>query len=238
MIPLHDDTRARRFPAVTVALIAANVAVFAVQLALPRWGITLQGWYYLFGARPFELTHQMDLPPFGFFPWWGTLFSSLFVHGGWLHLIFNMLYLWIFGANVEDALTRPRFLALYVVCGLVATTAQVLVAPDSAVPLIGASGAIAGVLGGYLVLFPRARVLTVVPLIVVFPVFEVPAWIFLVIWFVLQGVGGLQSLGSGGAGVAFFAHVGGFVAGMGLVLLLARRRRAGSRRRARSRRRV
>jgi membrane associated rhomboid family serine protease len=180
----------------------------------------------LLGARPFELTHRMDVPPFGWFPWWATLFTSMFVHGGWLHLLFNMVYLWIFGNNVEDAMTRPRFTAFYAVCGIVATATQVLVAPESDVPLIGASGAIAGVLGAYLVLFPRARVLTVVPLVFVFPVFEVPAWILLAVWFVLQGVGGAQSYGSGQAGVAFFAHLGGFVAGMLLVLLFARPRHA------------
>jgi membrane associated rhomboid family serine protease len=239
VIPLHDDNQTRRFPAVTVGLIAANVAVFVVQLFLPRWGITLEGWYYLLGARPFELTNRVDVPPFGWFPWWATLFTSLFVHGGWLHLLFNMWYLWIFGNNVEDAMTRPRFVVFYFVCGMAATTAQVLVAPLSDVPLIGASGAIAGVLGGYLVLFPRARVLTVIPLIIVWPVFEVPAWILLLVWFVLQGIGGAQSFGSGEAGVAFFAHLGGFVAGMLLVLLFARRRRgAGRRRAAGARRRV
>jgi membrane associated rhomboid family serine protease len=238
VIPLHDDNPARRFPAVTAALIAANVAVFGVQLFLPRWGITEQGWFYLLGARPFELTRHMDVPPFDWFPFWATLFTSLFVHGGWLHLIVNMWYLWLFGAGVEDAMTRPRFVLFYLVCGLVATTAQVLVAPASEVPLIGASGAIAGVLGGYLVLFPRQRVLTVIPLIVVWPVFEVPAWILLVIWFVLQGVGGLQSYASGDAGIAFFAHIGGFVAGMALVLLFARRRPRARRRAAGARRRV
>ena len=238
MIPLHDDNPTRRFPAVTAALIAANVAVFGVQLFLPRWGITEQGWFYLLGARPFELTRHMDVPPFDWFPFWATLFTSLFVHGGWLHLIVNMWYLWLFGASVEDAMTRPRFVLFYLVCGLVATTAQVLVAPASEVPLIGASGAIAGVLGGYLVLFPRQRVLTVIPLIVVWPVFEVPAWILLVIWFVVQGVGGLQSYASGDAGIAFFAHIGGFVAGMALVLLFARRRPRARRRAAGARRRV
>ena len=237
MIPLHDDNRTRRFPAVTAALIAANVAVFVVQLLLPRWGITLHGWYSLLGARPFELTRHVDLPPFAWFPWPATLLTSLFVHGGWLHLIFNMLYLWIFGASVEDAMTRPRFVVFYLACGMLATATQVLVAPASEVPLIGASGAIAGVLGGYLVLFPRQRVLTVIPMIVVWPVFELPAWILLVIWFVLQGVGGVQSYRSGQAGVAFFAHLGGFVAGVVLVLLFARRRgsvrgRGGVRRRA------
>ena len=229
MIPLADDNARRRFPAVTVALIAANVAVFLVQLALPRWGVTLSGWYYLLGARPFELAHRVDLPPFSFFPWWATLFTTMFVHGGWLHLLFNMWFLWVFGNAVEDAMTRPRFFAFYVGCGLLATAAQVLVAPESDVPLIGASGAIAGVLGAYLVLFPRTRVLVVVPLLVVFPVFEVPAWILLAAWFALQALGGLGIVGGEGAGVAFFAHIGGVVAGMALALLFARRRPRGRR---------
>ena len=232
MIPLHDDVPTRRFAVVTLAIILVNVAVFAFQLSLPRWGLTLDGWYYLAGARPYELTHQMDLPPFGFVPWWATPFSSLFVHGGWLHLIFNMLYLWIFGNNVEDAMSRPRFVAFYLICGMVATTTQVLVAPLSEVPLIGASGAIAGVLGAYIVLFPRARVISVVPLGFFFPVFEVPAWVLLGIWFALQAVEGLLSFRDPVAGVAFFAHVGGFVAGMGLAYLFVRRRPA---RRARRR---
>jgi len=222
----------RRFAVMTLAIILVNVAGFAFQLLLPRWGLTLDGWYYLAGARPYELTHHMDLPPFGLFPWWATLFSSLFVHGGWLHLIFNMLYLWIFGNNVEDAMTRPRFVAFYFICGMVATTAQVLVAPNSDVPLVGASGAIAGVLGAYIVLFPKARVVSVVPLGFFFPVFEVPAWVLLGIWFALQAVEGLLSFRHPAVGVAFFAHVGGFVAGMGLAYLFVRPRPA---RRARRR---
>jgi membrane associated rhomboid family serine protease len=225
VIPLHDDSPTRRFPAVTVGLIAANVAVFVLQLTLPRWGITANGWYYLLGVRPFELTHHVDLPPFAWFPGWATLFTSMFVHGGWAHIIFNMWYLWIFGNNVEDAMTPPRYLVFYVACGLIATATQVLVSPAADVPLVGASGAIAGVLGGYLVLFPRARVLAVIPLIVVWPVFEIPAWILLLVWFGIQAVSGWRSWGDGGAGVAFFAHVGGFVAGALLVLLFARRPR-------------
>ncbi len=224
MIPLHDDSPTRRFPAVTVGLIAANVAVFILQFTLPRWGITGNGWYYLLGVRPFELTHHVDLPPFVWFPGWATLFTSMFVHGGWAHIIFNMWYLWIFGNNVEDAMTRPRYLVFYLACGFAATATQVLASPAADVPLIGASGAIAGVLGGYLVLFPRARVLTVIPLLIVWPVFEIPAWILLLVWFAIQAVSGWRSWGSGEAGVAFFAHVGGFVAGVLLVLLFARRR--------------
>jgi membrane associated rhomboid family serine protease len=228
MIPLHDDIPARRFPAVTVALIAANVAVFVVQLSLPRWGVTEQGWFQLLGVRPFEVTHHTDLPPFAWFPVWATLFTTLFVHGGWAHLVFNLWYLWLFGGNVEGAMTRPRFVLFYLVCGLLATATQVLVSPESAVPLIGASGAIAGVLGGYLVLFPRARVLTVIPLIVVWPVFEVPAWVWLLVWFGIEAWSGMRSLGSGDAGVAFFAHIGGFLTGMLLVLLFAGRRSRGA----------
>lgn len=231
MIPLHADTTTRRFPAVTLALIAANVAVFVVQLTLPRWGITAQGWYYLFGVRPFELTHHVDLPPFAWFPGWATLFTALFVHAGWLHLAFNLWFLWVFGADVEGAMSRARFLLFYLVCGLAATVTQVLASPASEVPLIGASGAIAGVLGGYLVLFPRSRVLTVVPLVVVWPVLEVPAWIWLLVWFAIQAASGWRSWGTGQAGVAFFAHVGGFVAGVLLVLLFARRRPRRARRR-------
>ena len=216
MIPLHDGIPTRRLPVVTFAIIVINVAVFAFELRLPLWGLSLEGWYYLAGARPLELVERVDLPPFGPIPWWATLFTSPFVHGGWLHLVFNMLYLWIFGNNVEDVMTRPRFVAFYALCGLVATTAQVLVAPQSDVPVIGASGAIAGVLGAYLVLYPRAQVLTVVPLLIFYPVFTVPAWILLGIWFAAQAVQGLLAYGDPNVGVAFFAHVGGFIAGMGL----------------------
>lgn len=224
VIPLHDDNPTRRFPVVTVAFIIANVAIFVAQLLLHHWGVALEEWYYVLGARPLELTRHVDVPPYGWLPWWATLFTSMFVHGGWLHLIFNMWFLWIFGNNVEDAMTRSRYVVFYFACGMAATAAQALVAPESDVPLIGASGAVAGVLGAYLVLFPRARVLTVIPLVVVWPVFDVPAWVLLLAWFVLQGVGGAQSYGSGEAGVAFFAHLGGFATGTLLVLLFARRR--------------
>lgn len=229
MIPLRDNNPTRRVPVVTLALIMANVAVFAVQLLLPRWGITLEGWYYLLGLRPYEVTRHVDLPPFAWFPWWATLLTTLFVHGGWLHLIFNLWFLWIFGNNVEDAMSRARFVLFYLVCGLLATAAQVLADPASTMPIVGASGAIAGVLGAYLILFPRQRVLTVIPLVVVWPVFEMPAWILLVAWLALQALGGLQLSGGQGGGVAFFAHVGGFVAGAALVRLFAWRRRAGRR---------
>ncbi len=157
MIPLHDDVPTRRFAVVTLVVILLNVAVFAFELTLPRYGMTLGGFYAKAGATPFELAHGLDVPPGDLVPWWATLFTSMFIHGGWLHLIFNMLYLWIFGNNVEDALGRARFLGFYLACGLVATAAQVLTDTGSTAPMIGASGAVAGVLGAYLVLYPRAR---------------------------------------------------------------------------------
>ena len=191
MIPLHDDNPTRRFPAVTVALIAANVAVFVVQLSLPRWGITLEGWYYLLGARPFELTHHVDVPPFAWFPWWATLFTSMFVHGGWLHLIFNMWYLWIFGNNVEDAMTRPRFVALLLHLRDGGDDGAGARRPARATCRSSAPAAPSPACSAAISCCSRAqRVLTVIPLIIVWPVFEVPAWILLVVWFVLQGVGG------------------------------------------------
>jgi membrane associated rhomboid family serine protease len=231
VIPLYDDIPTRRFPLVTAALIAANVAVFVFELTLPRYGMTLQGFFAKTGVVPFELAHGYDVPPRDLVPWWATLFTAMFVHGGWLHIIFNMLYLWIFGNNVEDSLGRWRFLGFYLVCGMVATATQVITATGSTAPVIGASGAVAGVLGAYLVLYPRARVLTVLTLGFFFPVFSVPAWILLAVWFGLQALEGVLSFGNPAVGVAFFAHVGGFITGLVLALVFGRRGRPAARRR-------
>ncbi len=220
MIPLRDENPAGGFPVVTVALIAANAVVFAFQLLLPRWGLTPDGFVARAGMVPYEIAHRVDIPPSGLVPWWLTLLTSMFVHGGWLHLIFNMLYLWIFGDNVEALLGRARFLAFYLVCGLLAAAAQVAVDLDSTTPVIGASGAVAGVLGAYIARWPRARVTTVFVLVFFFPVVQLSAWVLLGVWFVLQALEGVVSL-SGRADVAYFAHIGGFVAGMLLIWLLA-----------------
>ena len=217
----------------TITIIALNVAVFVFALLLPRYGLTEHGLYTRAGVTPYELTHRVDVPPENLVPWWVTMFSSLFIHGGWLHIVFNMLFLWVFGNNVEDRMSRPRYLAFYLICGIAATVAQVAVQPDSMTPLIGASGAIAGVLGAYLLLFPRARVLTVIPLFILFPVVYVPAWALLLLWFAVQAVQGVVTLDSPDAGVAFFAHVGGFVAGLALVFLFVDRRASRARRRPR-----
>ncbi len=209
----------------SLSLIAVNVLVFLHETAL---GPHLPQFIQHYGLVPYNFVHWSEqggnpLDPARFLP----LFTSMFWHGGWLHLIGNMLYLWIFGDNVEDRLGHLRFILFYVGCGLAAALAQIALSPDSTLPTIGASGAIAGVLGGYLISFPRSRVLTLVPLFI-FPWFvEIPAVVYLVLWFLMQLLAGLASLGQAEAagGVAWWAHIGGFVAGLLSVGVLARRRR-------------
>ena len=159
-------------------------------------------------------------------PWWATVFTSMFLHGGILHIAFNMLFLWIFGNNIEDSMGRPRFLLFYVLGGIVAAYTQALLTAGSTVPAIGASGAIAGVLGGYLLLFPRARVLTLLLVIFFVTIIEIPAAILLAIWFVLQflpALGQVTTSAAGGEGVAYWAHVGGFAFGLAAIKLFANR---------------
>jgi membrane associated rhomboid family serine protease len=161
-------------------------------------------------------------------PWYLTLFSSMFMHGGWLHIIFNMLFLWIFGNNVEDSMGRVRYILFYLLGGLAAIAAQIAVDADSQVPTVGASGAIAAVLGGYLILYPRARVLTVLFLFIFFTFIEIPAMIMLGIWVFLQFLPAVGQLANpevtGGGGVAYFAHIGGFLFGMAAIMLFAHRK--------------
>jgi membrane associated rhomboid family serine protease len=224
VIPLRDTIPSRTAPLVTVGLIAVNVLVFLHETAL---GPHLPQFIQHYGLVPSTFVHWGEqfgspLDPARFLP----LFTSMFWHGGWLHLIGNMLYLWIFGDNVEDRLGHGRFLFFYVGCGLVAALTQVALSPDSAIPTVGASGAIAGVLGGYLISFPRSRVLTLVPLFIFPWIVEIPAVAYLIIWFAMQVLAGFASLGPGEAlgGVAWFAHIGGFVAGLLTVGVLAPRR--------------
>jgi len=225
MIPLYDTIPTRRFPVVTVGLIVANVLVFLFELTLPAHGLTTDGLFYRLGLIPYELVHQVDVPPHDLVPWAFTPLTSQFLHAGWLHIIFNMLFLWIFGNNVEDAMGRLKFLVFYLVCGLAAALAQSLVLPDATAPTIGASGAIAGVLGAYIVLYPRSQVLSWVFFLIV----PLPAWLWIGIWFVTQLFEGAATLGRTG-GVAYFAHIGGFIAGLLLVFVFAARRRAELRR--------
>ena len=152
-----------------------------------------------------------------------NLFTSMFLHGSWMHLIGNMWFLWLFGNNIEDSMTRPRFIAFYLLCGLAAAVAQIVTDPSSRIPMVGASGAISGVMGAYLVLYPRVRVFTLVPLGFFITSIALPAWAMLVYWTFLQVAGGLTSIvGGEGGGVAFWAHIGGFVAGLVLIKLFER----------------
>jgi membrane associated rhomboid family serine protease len=228
VIPLYDNVPTRRFPVVTVALIALNFAVFFYELSLSTSLLGLDGhlvntFLYRAGMVPFEVTHRVDIPPPDLLTWWLTPLTGMFVHGGWLHVIFNMLFLWIFGNNVEDTMGRFKFLLFYLVCGLAAAGMQVAIDVNSTTTTIGASGAIAGVLGAYIVLFPRARVLSVIPIFFFLPIFYVPAWVMLGVWFGLQLLQGAYTLG-GQTDVAFFAHIGGFVAGLLLVWVFTTRK--------------
>jgi membrane associated rhomboid family serine protease len=175
-----------------------------------------------YGLVPYEFLHGADLPPTILLPIWITLLTSMFLHGSLLHVLGNMLYLWVFGDNVEDAMGHARFLVFYLICGVAAALAQTTVDPGSAIPQIGASGAIAGVLAAYFMLFPFSRILTLIPLLFFVRLVAIPAVVLLGIWFLLQVASGVGSATSGG-GVAWFAHIGGFLAGALLVFLFRRR---------------
>src|SRR6187200_185779 len=221
MIPLHDDNPTERTPVVTIATIVACVLVFFYQASLPAGpGETF---VFQYGAIPALVFGEADPPEMGVaIPAYATLITSMFLHGGWMHLIGNMLYLWVFGNNIEDVMGHGKYIAFYLACGILAALSHALTDPSSSIPMVGASGAISGVLGAYLLLFPRAQVLVLIPLGFFTRTMYVPAAVVLGLWFVLQILSGGMSLGREGGGVAFFAHVGGFVAGMGLIGLFKR----------------
>jgi membrane associated rhomboid family serine protease len=211
MMPLKDDIPSSKPPIVTVALISANCLIFFYLLS---WGKEFQNALIKWGAVPFEITHGEELTPGLAFPVYLSLFSSMFMHGGFLHLAGNMLYLWIFGDNVEDKLGHIKFFIFYILCGLFASLTYILTASNSKIPMVGASGAIAGVLGAYIINFPHARILTLVFFGFFIRITSIPALLVLGFWFVLQLLYGLPSLGSATGGVAWFAHVGGFLSGI------------------------
>jgi membrane associated rhomboid family serine protease len=222
MFPISDDNPVRRPPIVTWALIAACVAAFLWQLSLGPLG---DQFIFALGVIPASLFGYGELPPeLRLVPPWATIFTSMFLHGGFLHLGGNMLYLWIFGNNVEDSMTRPRYLIFYLLCGVAAALAQSFYAPQSEVPMVGASGAIAGVLGSYLIMHPRANVRVAIVFFVFVRIINMPAMLVLGAWFVLQIVSGAAvPMTEEGGGVAFWAHIGGFVAGMALTPFFKRR---------------
>jgi membrane associated rhomboid family serine protease len=221
MIPIHDDAPTRQLPVLTVAFIAACVLVFLWQIS--GGPSHQQNIIYALGVIPSVLLGNAYLDPqLVWVPTFATVFTSMFLHGGWMHLIGNMLYLWVFGNNVEDATGHGRFILFYLACGVAAVFAQSLPNPESTIPMVGASGAISGVLGAYLLLHPKARVLVMIPLGFYFHTVRLPAAVVLGLWFVLQLVNSLLADSSQG-GVAFGAHIGGFVAGMALIPVFKRR---------------
>lgn len=230
MIPLRDDQPRFSTPYVTYFIIALNAVVFLFELSVEMQGPrALNSLVYQFGVVPrhFELalagSSRYDIAGQSL-----TILTSMFLHGGWLHIIFNMWFLWIFGDNIEDHLGHFLYLVFYLVSGFAASIAHILLNLNSNVPSVGASGAIAGVMGAYIVLYPKARVLTLVPLIVFFTFWWLPAWVFLGYWFLLQFLSGaatsIAETSSQAGGVAFWAHVGGFVAGIVLIKILPERR--------------
>jgi membrane associated rhomboid family serine protease len=236
LIPIKDDIPTRRFPIVTVMLIAINViAYFVLEQGLWGLGDTGNERVVEYGAIPLEITDPgtecESNPPFtqiqcgdlgtGQPPFWVTLFTSMFLHGSLLHLGGNMLFLWIFGNNIEDSMNRALFVVFYLLAGLVAVGLHVVSDTNSAVPTVGASGAIAGVLGAYARLYPRARVVTLVFIVIIFTIITLPAVLVLGVWFVLQLLPAFSDPASTGGGVAYYAHIGGFLFGLLAIKLFA-----------------
>ena len=218
MIPLRDTRPSSSTPIVTVILISLNILVFLFQVSLD----------------PYE--RNFFIASYGIIPdrlHYVSILTSMFLHGGWLHLIGNMWFLWIYGDNVEDILGHGKFALFYLLCGIAAAVVHILMNADSRVPTVGASGAIAGVMGAYLVKFPHSKILTLVPIFVFFTTVEIPAVFMLIYWFAIQIFSGVGSVGYsnvGKGGVAWFAHIGGFLAGMLLVYLLGTKDRFRNRR--------
>ncbi len=231
MIPIKDDNPTYTFPIITILLILANIGIFIYQFSL---GSGAQAFVYRLGAVPWEITHFREVPRYpveyrSAIPGVLTLFTSMFLHGGIIHLLGNMLYLYIFGDNIEALMGHGKFFVFYVGCGLIATLAHVVPNPNSTIPMVGASGAISGVLGAYLLRYPRAKVHVLIIFLLFIRVVRVSALFVLGFWFLMQVFNGfVQS----GGGVAWFAHIGGFIAGMVLVFFFEKKDRVQQNRRS------
>ncbi len=218
MIPLRDTVPSRTFPIVTIFLIVINVLIFFFEVSL---GPNLEKLLFTYGLIPskyFLASHLDRYTPF---------FTAMFLHGGWIHVLGNMWYLWIFGDNVEDAMGHRRFLLFYILCGITAGLTHIYTHPSSSLPTIGASGAVSGVMGGYFILYPYARITALVPIFFFISVVQIPAIFFLFFWFMIQFFNGAFSIVSTHAfgGVAWWAHIGGFIWGIILVFIFRKRRR-------------
>lgn len=225
MIPLKDTIPSRTFPYVNVSLIIINIGFFFYELSL---GIKLGEFLYTFGLVPRRFFF-LSLNEASFFTRYLPFLSSLFLHGGWFHLLGNMLFLWIFGDNVEDRMGHFKYLVFYLLCGFCAGLAHLYLNSNSPVPAVGASGAISGVMGAYFILFPHSRVITLLPVFFFLSFVEIPAFFFIGVWFLFQLLSGTASLMVRGAireGVAWWAHIGGFLSGIALVFLFAGRKKS------------
>jgi membrane associated rhomboid family serine protease len=222
MLPIKDDIPTERTPIVTIALIVVNCLVFLFEFLQGSQGF--RHFTLVWGLIPAELTTGIEITPHAPVSPVVNLFTSMFMHGGLLHLGGNMLYLWIFGNNIEDKLGRVKFILFYLASGVVAALAFIATDPHGRIPLVGASGAIAGILGAYLVSYPRARVVTVLFIFYFIRIARIPALFVLGFWFVLQVLNGLPALGASGGGVAWFAHIGGFLFGLGVFKVFVRKR--------------
>ena len=215
MFPLYDTTRTRIFPLVNLGLIFLNALVFFGEIQMSA--SALQNFVFTWGLIPAQFISDPDST-------WETIFSSMFLHGGWFHIINNMWVLLIFGDNVEAGMGSIRYLIFYLLSGVAAGLLQMYILPTSLIPMIGASGAVAGVLGAYLILYPRARIASLVPILFIFTIVEIPAMLFLIFWFISQLYSGWFAIQGGGeSGIAWWAHIGGFVFGVIMVFLFRRR---------------
>lgn len=215
MFPLHDDNPSSTVPYVTYSFMAICIAAFLWQISHTQQGQQII--IYALGVIPAVIIGDAQLPAdVAWVPPITSVFTSMFLHAGWMHLIGNMLYLWVFGDNVEAAMGHVRYFFFYLLCGVAAVLAQAVPDPESQIPMIGASGAISGVLGAYILLYPQARVLVVIPIVIIFQTLRIPAVFVLGVWFVMQLVSSLMA-GDQEGGVAFGAHIGGFVAGLLLI---------------------
>lgn len=223
MIPLKDENPSDTIPIVNIFLIITNISVFIYQNYFVPGGA--QPLFLQLGFIPYELSHFVDINPKNLVPVPLTIFTAMFMHGGWLHLLSNMLYLWIFGDNIEDILGHVKYLIFYIFCGIAATLVHGFINIDSQIPTIGASGAIAGILGAYMFLFPRARIKTLLIIFFFVKIVYIPAIIMLGFWILIQAISGFAEYGlRTGSGIAWFAHIGGFITGLALIAILKKRK--------------
>jgi membrane associated rhomboid family serine protease len=216
MLPLKDNIPSRTRPIVTYTILGINVIVFLYEKSL---GSAFNDFVMTYGAIPYDIFHPVGISSYA------TLISSMFLHGNFMHIFGNMLFLWIFADNIEDTVGHIKFIFFYVVCGIAGALLHAVTAPDSTVPMIGASGAISGVLGAYILLYPRARILSLIFFGFFLRIIYLPAVIFLGIWFAYQFLFGVSTLGGRGGGVAYFAHIGGFIVGLLLALPFRKKKR-------------